>query len=1438
MKHAKNKRLEQLIDLSKAKPLSQPGLYVAVMTPRGKVGAEHQSVTHFFISDIALHARQYEHSVDVYVSSIKYSAPVEGADIIVRDFDDDKIIGTARTDVDGRATVDVIADQHDVYISAAHGNSRVYLTDSQYLHRRDTSLPQQRSEELFIHSPRDLYRPGEVVEFGLLRRGSDGRRLDPSMLTGILRSPDNSIAEKFVLQADDIGYYRHRLQLSVGARTGQWSIIVRGGAGGFAEYRFHVQDFLPQRLDLSFTDTVAQGKIMDSTGDVIVPVRGRYLHGSPASGNRVSATVSARAAKQPIEKLEGYSFGDAASHEAPRSRILDNITLDEEGKGELVVPANWLENQMPLDVNLTATIYEKSGRVLTRGYSFVSWSGRAMIGIRPRCLCRRMPDNSTVEFDVVKVLRDGTLVAAQGVSVRLILVEYHHGLFAHPSDEYMYPIKINQVVSEQAVNLNSVSPTLVQVHVKQGIYRLEITDTIDNNLIGSLRFYTGLEPYHRPQPDRRGATSADKVDLILDKLSYRQGDSVRVRIEPPYSGQAIVLVESNRRLWHRRLHIPSEGAVVEIPIDPHWRRQDLYVSATVFGTGGRAGNISTPLRATGLVHLPLDREDSRLNVELTVPTKLESNKPQEIVVTVGNAGQTVQEPVYVTVAVADIGVLKLTDFKSPDPFEFFFKPRDYSVEAFDSYGREDKSLEFKKSRASGNQSMYSSGLHTAALASSVATERIARADVQILSILTEPVKVGADGRARVTLNIPPYNGRVRLMAMAYGHDRIGSSELEVSVTAPVVIQASLPRFMAFGDTARAQAVIFNTTKQTQTYDVNVQVQGAVRLTQEAGMRTVELTRGDLALVALPLKAVQQTGRGSISIAVTRQGMQTVTERRTIDVRPAWPAVGTSIGGDLLVGDRLNIDESLRLNEMEDSTVEFVVTVSNRPNLRPDEHLLALLRYPYGCLEQTTSAAFALVYLEPDRLKETARMDGAAIKSKMNKVLRRLSALRRESGGFGLWGSLSPEEHWLTVHTAELLLRAQARGYAVQPDLLEHAIGRLQHYLGQPISRPRGIGFRSSARKIYDFSVRSYAAYVLSTINKAELSELHKLHQKYFSTAQPSQPIAAISKGTDATLPTVLLALALRNQGDAVLAQQLLDSALAQPASSHSRGNRHDYGSGLRDEAMIVHLLLENNLHTEQALERAQVMTNTLNGLNHISTQERRALLAAAISLDALEKTPWQVAINTRGNKKYLSGQGSRSYIFSRDQIGDPASLLAVKGKHIYASISVTGYPHTAPDPVSSDIKISRSFFTPQDNPADLNQIKNADTLGVEIIIESENYIKDALVVDLLPAGFEFDNSIAKRQGLATREFLQPSGRGGDYPYDQRPILKHQEFRDDRMIASLSLQKGQTYTLTYYVRAVTPGTYSLPASLVEDMYNPERRAFGKSAGRIVIGSYAE
>ncbi|MCH9663228.1 MAG: alpha-2-macroglobulin family protein [Gammaproteobacteria bacterium] len=1430
----RNKRHEHLINLRKVRPLRQPGLYLAVMTPRGKYGSEYLSATYFSVADFAMHARRYKNSVDVYVSSIKTSEPIADVEVILHDYGDWKIIGTARSDVDGRVSFDITADNLVLFTSAAHGNSRAYLFEGDNLLQSSVPRPLQYSEELFIHSPRDLYRPGEIVEFGLLRRDSDGRIQAPTALSGTLLSSDYTAVKKFVLEADEMGYYRHRLELTTEVKPGEWFIEVRGAQGGIAEYWFQVEDFLPERMDIKFTGTAEQNLIADSSRNVIIPVRGRYLHGFAASGNRVSAIVSARPAAEPVKKLRGFIFGDLAGNEAPETVTLDNIVLDAAGKGALTVPASWFENQMPLEVDLTAILYEKSGRALSRDYTFTSWPGGAQIGIRSRCECDLIPQNSTAEFEIVKAHSDGTLMEANGVLVRLIKEEHHR---RQHYDGFEDPENYDRIIDQQKIDLNSNTPALVRVYVERGEYRLEITDPSDASLIGSLHFYAGSRVY-----DQHNATGADKVEVVLDKPSYRLGDIARVKIVPPHAGQAIVLVESNQRLWYRRLRIPSEGAEVEIPIDPQWRRHDLYISATVFSTGGKKGHTTTPKRAMGLVHLPLDSTDRRLDVQLIDIKKLESNKSQEIEIMVDNAHQSASDPIYVTVAVADAGALKLTEFESPDPFEFFFKQRDYTSKAFDSYSLREKTRRASRYKSRVNRTVPNNliGLNLARLSvsspASTAVRRMAQADARILSILTEPVRVDADGRARVTLNIPSINGRVRLTAMAYSRDRIGSSELEVPVTAPVVIQASLPRFMAFGDSAQASVAIFNTTQQKQTYKVRVRVQGAVRLTQKTGTKTVELTKGDLALITLPLKALRQTGKGSIVIAVTGQDMRTVTERRSIEVRPAWPAVMVSAGKHLAIGQQLLIDESLGLNKLESSTVDVVVTVSDRPNLRLGEQVLALLRYPYGCLEQTTSAAFALVYPEPDRLKQISGLSEDAINRKMENVQNRLEAMRRSQGGFGLWHSKSTEDRWLTVHAAELLLRAQAQGFSVQPPLLEYAVSQLQHYLKLFDGRLLNFTLTANDGPNYDFAVRAYAAYVLSTVNKVELTTLHILHKKYLSPSKPAKPSAADSTGANANLPTLHLALALKNQGDTALAEQLIDKALAEPLLDYS-DFRGDYGSALRDGALIVHLLLENNLHTLSALVRARDIMNRLNGIGYISTQEHRALLAAAVSLNKLEKSAWQIALDSHGKKKFLSGQGSRSYVFSREQISSPAALLAVKGKNIYASVSTTGYPRRAPRTVSDGLKISRKFFSPQDSAVDISQIKSSDLVGVELVIDSTTDIRNALVVDLLPAGFEFDNSLSSTR-LGARVISAHQRQRNTYAHGYLTDLQHTEFRDDRLIASLSFKKDQTFVLTYYVRAVTPGTYTVPPPLAEDMYNPERRAVGESSGRIVIGSIAE
>ncbi|MCA8838290.1 MAG: hypothetical protein K8963_10635, partial [Proteobacteria bacterium] len=444
---------------------------------------EYLSATYFSVADVALHARRYKNSVDIYVSSIKSSEPVADTEVTLRSYSYDnwKIIGTAHSGADGRVSFDVTDENLALLASAAHGDSRAYLVEEDNLLEPEVSRPLQNSEELFIHSPRDLYRPGEIVEFGLLRRDSDGRIQAPTTLSGTLLNSDNTAVKKFTLEADAMGYYRHRLELSTEIKTGEWLIVVHGAQGGIAEYRFQVEDFLTERMDLVFTGATGQKLISDSSADAIIPVRGRYLHGHPASGNRVSAVVSARPSAEPIKKLKGFTFGDLAGYKARvagtlNNIALDNIALDTVGKGALTVPADLFEIQMPLDVDLTATLYEKNGRTVSRNYTFTSWPGEAQIGIRARCGCDYMPQNSTVEFDVIKALSDGTLVEVKGARVRLIKEEDNHRQLP---DGFEDPKNYDQIVGQQEVDLTSSTPALVRVIVEQGEYRLEITDPSD-----------------------------------------------------------------------------------------------------------------------------------------------------------------------------------------------------------------------------------------------------------------------------------------------------------------------------------------------------------------------------------------------------------------------------------------------------------------------------------------------------------------------------------------------------------------------------------------------------------------------------------------------------------------------------------------------------------------------------------------------------------------------------------------------------------------------------------------------------------------------------------------------------------------------------------------------------------------------------------------------
>src|SRR5262245_2055122 len=65
----------------------------------------------------------------------------------------------------------------------------------------------------------------------------------------------------------------------------------------------------------------------------------------------------------------------------------------------------------------------------------------------------------------------------------------------------------------------------------------------------------------------------------------------------------------------------------------------------------------------------------------------------------------------------------------------------------------------------------------------------------LLALYSGIVTIGRDGTAQVGFDIPAFAGTVRVMAVAWSKDKVGKAAGDVAVRDPVVLTATLPRFL-------------------------------------------------------------------------------------------------------------------------------------------------------------------------------------------------------------------------------------------------------------------------------------------------------------------------------------------------------------------------------------------------------------------------------------------------------------------------------------------------------------------------------------------------------------------------------------------------------------------------------------------------------------------
>lgn len=1436
----KNTRSKRDLQIKNIDALKTAGLYFAVMREAGDY--DEKEITWFSVTDIGLHVRQYENQLDIHAASLTTGKPLANVDIELLS-DDDKVIHKNTTTDEGLASFTGKLQSADIvvakYTSQNKRNASYTLLN---LHKPALDLSEfnlgsrpQLPADVFLYSPRDLYRPGEQAIFSGLLRDGDGRIAHTPILTADLISPDGSKVKTFKWKGDASGYYQSQWQIPEDAATGLWHLQVNGTLKSSVSYAFNVEEFLPERLKLTIGDKKERTDITDPNATVNVPVLGEYLYGAPAAGNRLSTVLYTSTWRSPFNNLKDFEFGNIDANDFTRQVELDDISLDAEGNGTIAIEPHWQQNHSPLKVLVSGSLYESGGRAITRSHPVLIWPKQQLMGVRPHFKAGELEANNLAEFDIVNADINGNKLAADDVQATLIKEDrqYFWEFNQHRGWHWEWSEKEYTVASENIV-IHTDDIGKISFPVDWGNYRLEIKNH-QTGAFTSLRFFAGYNWYH-DWTNASGASGArpDKVSLALDKPSYLAGETAQLKISPPSAGEALILVEGDTPLWSKKVTVPAEGLSLALPIDDSWQQHNLYISVLMLQPSGQS-NAITPKRSLGLLHLPLNREARKLTITVDAPEKTQPETQLLTKLTITSAANSIQthstqqkpSKTFVTLAAVDVGVLNISDFKTPDPFGFFFAPRRYQVDAKDIYNSviEVSDSPMAKQRFGGDGDIARGGQKP-------------QSDVRIVSLFSGLVDVDASGQAEIPFQLPDFNGRLRLMAVAFNDDSFGSAEHEVTIAAPIVAEISMPRFLAMGDTSTLALDVQNMTDATEVLTVEFNITGAAKLLAMASEehrsskhitseQQLSLNSKAKSTLLFPIEATDFKGTATISATIKSQNNGDITRSWKLGMRPAYPALTDSKSQILKPGQSFSLSASDMPTVLAE-TLQASVAVSSVVNLNINDQVKNLLDYPYGCLEQTASRGYPLTFATPAEQQRfnLPPLDESKRRQMIQQGIDRIISFQKSNGSFGLWSKESDEEHWLTVYAVDFLLNAKQAGMDVPEAQLNKAIKRLKYYLNS-----RGVFARqrwSHSSNHYAFSTRAYAAYVLATLKQAPLGTLRTLYQQSFEHAETN-------------LAKTHMGLALVLMGDKQNGEQALTAALAKSSERYEYWG--DYGSKIRDTGMMIHLLLKHAesipKHQDQALLLSLELRDAIHNRRWLSTQERTALFLSGIALQQNANAPWSGSwrLNPTTNQQSIvpiqvNNTDTKSWqkLLDDNDLKQGFELTSNHDKILYLTSVTSGYGRTAPAPSSNGLSIERNWYTAKGKLITPSQTKVGELYLIHLAIASDERVPDALVINLLPAGFEAEN-----------QNLEHSIKIDDLTIGDQTIAELQkntdiqtiEYRDDRVVAAINHNSYRSSHVFFMVRAVTPGSYQVPPPIVEDMYRPEIRGVGHTLERIDV-----
>ncbi len=1330
-----------------------------------------KSVTSNIIaSDLGLLAKRGNDGGMLFVVNDLISTnPVSGTELQIFDYQH-QLLATTKTDNDGFAKIPVLKKKPFLLV-AKNGEQRGYLKlddgSSLSVSAFDVSgASVQKGLKGFIYGERGFWRPGDTLFLSFILE--DKQKLLPANhpVSFELTNARGQLVSRVNKSQSVNGFYNFTTPTDPDAPTGTWTCRIKVGGAVFTK-DLKVETVMPNRLKINLD--FGNVKALSNTPDQKVKVESRWLHGAIAKNLKTQVDVSLYQTTTKFKGYDNYLFDDIATNFNTENKTIFDDRLDENGKAEFSPELTATNAPGMLRASFNTRVFEEGGAFSSDRFSVDFSPYDSYVGIlvpKGEGWGGMLETGKNWSIRVASVDKNGKPVSRSKINVKVYKVDWrwwwsddYDNLARYVSSEYYSPYLEETIVTKNGFGQFN----LKVANEDYGRYMVRVTDEESGHSTSTLTYMDW------PYWEGTGANNMDIASLLqfeADKEKYNVGETMTLTIPSPGQGRALISIESGSKVidayWASTDKKGNITYTVPITAD---MAPNIYVNVTLIQPHAQTIN-DAPIRMYGV--LPIEVEDPATHLTPQITTAAVW-KPEEM------ASVTVSEKdgksMTYTLAVVDEGLLDLTHFKTPDPWNNFYQREALGVKTWDMYDMVMGAYGAEMERVLGIGGDGENGTGGG--------QKANRFKPMVKFMGPFVLKPGEKQTQKFMM--PQYVGSVRVMVVTGLNTAYGSAEKAVPVRKPLMILATLPRVVGPGETVDLPVDVFAMEKKVKNVTITITPNNLFTVEGGATKSTSFNDVGDN-IVTFRLHVSDAAGLGTVKVVATGGGeraeynieldvrnpntMMTDAYEAVLDPGKSWTSDFTPIG----------------VNGTNTGTLE----ISTIPPLNLGERLNYLIAYPHGCVEQTTSSVFPQLFLTdlmPLDDQKKKRIDG-----NIKAGIARLRNFQTTSGGLGYWPGDNYPSEWGSNYAGHFLLEAEIKGFELPAGIIEN---------WKKFQKERALSWTPRYDRYYysnDDLIQAYRLYTLALAKAPELGAMNRLREvKTLSIAAKWRLAAAYQ---------------LAGQGE--IAKQIV-AGLTTTVPAYTELS-YSYGSNYRDEAMILETMsIMGGAMRVKAAPIAKLVSETLNKKGYwMSTQTTAYSLIALCKFSGADKTSGGINCEYTVNK--ISGKiNGKEPLSSIDMkvTSTKSGKAMVKNNGtntLFVRMVLAGIPAAGKEVDSeSNLGMTVQFLSMNGSVLDPSKIEQGTDFLASVTIYNPGVrgeYREMALTQIFPSGWEIRNE---------RMEDGPSQLTNDQ-YD------YQDIRDDRVYTYFYIpaQKSRTYTLQ--LNATYAGHFYLPAFYCEAMYD--------------------